>query len=233
MRWTTNRRWSPCSTGTTSRAPIAELLLQRRRDVVARGGGDVDRVERRRLRQPARAVADDQRDVVDLRPREVAPRPARTGSAWRSTRPDVRAERAPAARRGSPSRCRRRGCARGRAAAAARTCGRRRAAGRSSARRRSAAGRCPTPRRRAPWARTGRAGRRGSPPARARRGLCRAACRSAGRRERHAITPPAARTSASARSESPGSTSTPRTALESTVTAKPARSASSAVFLTQ
>ena len=49
----------------------------------------------------------------------------------------------------------------------------------------------------------------------------------------HAMTPPAARTSASARSESPGSTSTPRTALASTVTAKPARSASSAVFLTQ
>jgi hypothetical protein len=39
--------------------------------------------------------------------------------------------------------------------------------------------------------------------------------------------------SASARSESPGSTSTPRTAVVSTVTAKPSRSASSAVFLTQ
>ena len=49
----------------------------------------------------------------------------------------------------------------------------------------------------------------------------------------HAITPPAARTSASARSESPASTSTPRTAVWSTVTWKPARSASSAVFLTQ
>jgi hypothetical protein len=49
----------------------------------------------------------------------------------------------------------------------------------------------------------------------------------------HAITPPAVRTSASARSESPGSISTPRTALLSTVTAKPARRASSAVFLTQ
>ena len=49
----------------------------------------------------------------------------------------------------------------------------------------------------------------------------------------HAITPPAARTSASARSESPGSISTPRTAVVSTVTWKPARSASSAVFLTQ
>ena len=34
----------------------------------------------------------------------------------------------------------------------------------------------------------------------------------------HAITPPAARTSASARSESPSLTSTPRTAVESTVT---------------
>ena len=53
------------------------------------------------------------------------------------------------------------------------------------------------------------------------------------RRAHHATTPPAARTSASARSESPGSISTPRTALLSTVTAKPARSASSAVFLTQ
>ena len=75
----------------------------------------------------------------------------------------------PAARRGSPSRCRRRGCARPPRSSAARACGRRRAAGRSSGRRRSAAARCPTPRRRAPRGRTGRAGRRASPPARARR----------------------------------------------------------------
>ena len=49
----------------------------------------------------------------------------------------------------------------------------------------------------------------------------------------YAMLAPAARSSSSARSESPGSTSTPRTAVESTVTPKPARSASSAVFLTQ
>src|SRR5262249_11120283 len=49
----------------------------------------------------------------------------------------------------------------------------------------------------------------------------------------HANPPPAARTSARARSESPGSTSTPRTAVVSTVTWKPARRASRAVFLTQ
>ena len=87
------------------------------RDVVAGRGGDVDRVERRRLRQPAGAVADDHGDVVDRRPR------ARLRCGLLGQRgvaldaPDVRAEAAPASRRGSPSRCRRRGSARGRAAA--------------------------------------------------------------------------------------------------------------------
>ena len=51
---------------------------------------------------------------------------------------------------------------------------------------------------------------------------------------RHQATlAPAARTASSARAESSGSTSTPRVAVLSTVTAKPSRSASSAVFLTQ
>ena len=49
----------------------------------------------------------------------------------------------------------------------------------------------------------------------------------------HATLAPAARTSSSARAESSGSTSTPRVAVLSTVTEKPSRSASSAVFLTQ
>ncbi len=53
------------------------------------------------------------------------------------------------------------------------------------------------------------------------------------RAENQAIAAPAARSSSSARSPSPACTSTGRTAVESTVTWKPWRSASSAVFFTQ
>ena len=62
-------------------------------------------------------------------------------------RVDLGGAAAPAARRGSPSPCRRRARARRRRARAARTSARRRAAGRSSGRSRSAAARSPTPRR--------------------------------------------------------------------------------------
>jgi len=53
------------------------------------------------------------------------------------------------------------------------------------------------------------------------------------RKRGQATDPPAARISSSARSPSPGSTSTGRTAVLSTVTPSPRRSASSAVCLTQ
>jgi len=54
-----------------------------------------------------------------------------------------------------------------------------------------------------------------------------------GRHAAHRTAPPAARTSSSARSTSPGVASIPREAAVSRVTAKPSRSASSAVARTQ
>jgi len=51
-------------------AAVRELVLERLEPLALARGGDVDGVERRLLRQPARAVADHERDVLDAGARE-------------------------------------------------------------------------------------------------------------------------------------------------------------------
>ena len=232
MRWTTNRRWSPCSTGTTSRAPMPSCSSS--------AGG---------MSSPAAAatlIASN--GAVSGSPR--APSPTTTVTLWmpaaRRLRLGLLGERWRGARRVhtcAPSlRQQRRVVARAGAdvedALVAVQLEQLAHAGDDERLRDRLAG---ADRQRDVVPRLG--GERLGDEQVARdvadrlqhalvADVVAAACRQAGRRP-HAITPPAARTSASARSESPGSTSTPRTALESTVTAKPARSASRAVFLTQ
>ena len=85
-------RWSPSSTGPTSRPPARELVRQRGAGRAARRRGDVDRVEGRVLGQPARAVADDAASRSRRPPPRGRARPARDSAGVALDAPHVRGE---------------------------------------------------------------------------------------------------------------------------------------------
>ena len=103
----------PCRPARPAGRP-AQLRGRARADARAGRGGDVDRVVGRVLGQPARAVADRERHVLHAR-RPRSRRRARGQLGVELDRVHTCRPAGPAARRGSPSRCRRRARVRSRA----------------------------------------------------------------------------------------------------------------------
>ena len=206
VRRSRTSRCSPSSTGATSRPPGASCSSSACGMPAAGRRGDVDRVVGRVLGQPARAVADESVTFVDAGRREVRRRLARQRGvdARRSTRAAQPGEQRGVVARAGADVEHALAAAQLEQLAHARDDQR---LGDRLARRRSAAARCPTPRRaeRAGTNRSrGTARTASSTRSSATLARSRATSRS-GRRSRTTPRRPAARSSASARSESPGS----------------------------